>query len=170
MSDADMTQVKQDFSDLITSVSENVSSVTISSVLPDTIGARDGSIKEIKNILKDKCRDSGARLVDNDQNYLFRDVSCDTPAFQNDASRRRCSTGAAIHQDRLETGRRNSVAACRLIIPGGGCFGFDTCRRMVRPTSLSLLNSATVDSAHSSSRNLSGGNLRIVISVHGLNQ
>ena len=34
MGDADMTQVKQDFSDPITSASETVSSVTISSVLP----------------------------------------------------------------------------------------------------------------------------------------
>ena len=47
MSDADMNQVKQYFSELSSSASENVSSVTISSVLPDTTGARDGSIKEI---------------------------------------------------------------------------------------------------------------------------
>ena len=36
MGDADMALVKQDFSDLITSASEKVSSVTISSVLADT--------------------------------------------------------------------------------------------------------------------------------------
>ena len=41
MGDADMTQVKQDFSDLITNASENINNVTISSVLPDTTGARD---------------------------------------------------------------------------------------------------------------------------------
>ena len=82
MDDADITQVKQDFSDLITSASENVSSVTISSVLPDTTGARDERIKEINNFLKDKSRDTGARFVDNDQNFLFRDGSCDTSAFQ----------------------------------------------------------------------------------------
>ena len=77
--------MKQEFSDLITSASENVSSVTISCVLPDTIGTRDERIKEISNILKDKCRDTGARFVDNGQNFLFRDGSCDTSAFQNDS-------------------------------------------------------------------------------------
>ena len=40
---------------------------------------------------------------------------------------------------------------------------------VIRPTSLSLLNSATVDSAHSSSGNLRGRNLRIVVSAHSLN-
>ena len=49
MSDADMNQVKHDFSDLIISASENVSSVTISNVLPDTTGAHDERIEEIKN-------------------------------------------------------------------------------------------------------------------------
>ena len=78
-----MTQVKQDFSDLITSAPENVSSVTISSVLPDTTGTRDDRIKEINNFLKDKCSDTGARFVDNDNNFLFRDGSCDTSAFQD---------------------------------------------------------------------------------------
>ena len=87
MGDADMTQEKQDSSDLITSASENVSSVTISSVLPDTTGACNERIKEINNFLKDKCRDTGARFVDNDQNFLFRDGSCDTSAFQNDGVR-----------------------------------------------------------------------------------
>ena len=87
MGDADMTQVKQDFSDLITSVSENVSSVTISSVLPDTTGEHDERIKEINNFLKDKCRDTGVRFVDNDHNFLFRNGSCDTSAFQNDSVR-----------------------------------------------------------------------------------
>ena len=44
MSDADTNQVKQDFSDLITSASENVSSVMISNVLPDTTGAHDDTM------------------------------------------------------------------------------------------------------------------------------
>ena len=39
------------------------------------------------NFLKDKCRDTGARFIDNDQNFLFRDGSCDTSAFQNDSVR-----------------------------------------------------------------------------------
>ena len=39
MGDADKNQVKQDFSDLISSASENVSTVTISSFLPDTTEA-----------------------------------------------------------------------------------------------------------------------------------
>ncbi len=82
---ADMTQVKQDFSDLITNTSEDVSSVTISIFLPDTSGTRDERIKEINNFLKYKFRDTGARFVDNDQNFLFRDGSCDTSAFQNDS-------------------------------------------------------------------------------------
>ena len=59
--DADMTQLKQDFSDLITSASENIRNVTISSVLPDATGTRDERIKGITNFLKDKCRDTGAR-------------------------------------------------------------------------------------------------------------
>ena len=29
-------------------------------------------------------RDTGAELVDNDNNFLFRDGSCDTPAFKSD--------------------------------------------------------------------------------------
>ena len=53
MGDADMTQVKQDFSDLIISTSENVSSVTISSVLPDTTEAHAERIIKINNFLKD---------------------------------------------------------------------------------------------------------------------
>ena len=36
LGDANMTQVKQDFSDVVTSASENVSSVSISRVLLDT--------------------------------------------------------------------------------------------------------------------------------------
>ena len=88
MGDADMTQVKQDFSDLITSASENVSNVRISSVLPDTTGTRGERINEINNFLKDKCRYTGARLVDNGQNFLFHDGSCDTSAIQNDSVRR----------------------------------------------------------------------------------
>ena len=87
MGDVDMTQVKQDFSDLITSASENVSNVRISSVLPDTTGTRGERINEINNFLKDKCRYSGARFVDNGQNFLFHDGSCDTSAFQNDSVR-----------------------------------------------------------------------------------
>ena len=82
--DGDMTQVKQDFSDLITSASENVSRVTIRTVLLDTTRARYEMIKEINNFLKDTFRDTGARFVDNDHNLLFRDGSCDTSAFQND--------------------------------------------------------------------------------------
>ena len=72
---------------------------------------------------------------------------------------------------------------CHIRVPDGSAHdGFAPRRRMVRPsrfgprtqtvrpTSLSLLNSATVDSAHSSSGHLSGGNLRIVVSANGLNQ
>ena len=51
-------------------------------------------------------------------------------------------------------------------VPDGSAHdGFGPRRRMVRPTSLSLLNSATVDSAHSSSGHVSGGNLRIAVSA-----
>ena len=39
MDDAEMNQVKQDFNDLLSSASENVSSVKITSALPDTTGA-----------------------------------------------------------------------------------------------------------------------------------
>ena len=77
MGDADMNQIKQDFSDLIISASENVSSVTINNILPNTTGAHDERIEEINLYLKSKCRDTGARFVDNDQNFLFRDGSCD---------------------------------------------------------------------------------------------
>ena len=82
MGDEEMTQVKRDFSDLITSASEKVSSV-----LPDTTGAHDDRVEEINNFLKDKCRDTSARFVDNDQNFLFRDGSYDMSAFQNDSVR-----------------------------------------------------------------------------------
>ena len=124
--------------------SKNVSSVTISSLLPDTAGTRDEWIKEINNFLKDKCRETGARFIDNDQNVLLRDGSCNTSAFQNNSVR--LSTygvkklmgnlsltaskhhedgaqgdllrrGAALRQDRLVTGRRNSAPAGRLVVP-----------------------------------------------------
>ena len=121
--DADMTQVKQDFRDLIPFASENVSGVTISSVLPETTGTRDERIEERNNFLKDKCRDTDAQFVDNDQDFLFRDGSCDTSAFQNDGVH-----FFAIRQDRLVTGSRNSVAACRLVVPR--CRG----RNTLRPT------------------------------------
>ena len=147
--DADMTQMKQDFSDLIsvhrrcTTTSSScidVSSVTISSVLPDATGTRDERIKESKTFLKDKGRDTVARFVDNDHNFLFRDGSCDTSAFQNDsvrlstcgvkrlmsnlslaASKHRedgaqLRRGAALCQDRLGTGRQNNAAAGRLVV------------------------------------------------------
>ena len=84
MSDVDMNQVKQDFSDLITSASENVSSVTINNVLPDTTGTHDDTIEEINHFLKGKCRSTSVRFEDNDQHFLFRDGSCDTSAFQKD--------------------------------------------------------------------------------------
>ena len=42
-----MEEVKQDFSDLITSATEAVKQVTISSVLPSTAGTQDDNIKEI---------------------------------------------------------------------------------------------------------------------------
>ena len=86
--------MKQDFSDSasekvssVTISSVTISSVTISSVLPDTTGAHDERVTAINNFLKDKCRDTGARFVDNDQNVLFRDGSCNTSAFQNDSVR-----------------------------------------------------------------------------------
>ena len=47
----------------------------------------DERVKEINNFLKDKCRDTGAQFLDNDQNFLFRDGSCDTSAFQNESVR-----------------------------------------------------------------------------------
>ena len=75
--DANMEEVKQDFSDLITSATEAVKQVTISCVLPSTAGTQDDKIQEINNFLKTKCRDTGARFVDNDPNFLFRDGSCD---------------------------------------------------------------------------------------------
>ena len=49
--------MKQDFSDLTNSASEIVNSVTTSGVL--------------LGVLKDKCRDTGAQFIDNDQNFLF---------------------------------------------------------------------------------------------------
>ena len=79
-----MEEVKQDFSDLITSATEAVEQVTISSVLPSTAGTQDDKIQEINNFLKNKSRDTGARFVDNDTNFLFRDGSCDTSAFKSD--------------------------------------------------------------------------------------
>ena len=78
--DAVMTQVKQDFSDLITSAPD-VSIMTTSSVLPDTTGTHGERIKEINNFLKNNCRDMGVRFVDIVQNVLFPDVSCDASAF-----------------------------------------------------------------------------------------
>ena len=143
MCDADMCQVKQDFSELVSSASENVSSVTISSVFSDAKEAHDERTKEIKQI-KDKCRDTGARFVDNDQNFLFRDGSCDKSAFPNDgvhlstcgekrlmcnlslaaskhredaAQRGSISRGAAIHQDRLAEGHRNRTDTLRIVVP-----------------------------------------------------
>ena len=60
--DADMTQMKQDFSDLTSvhrrctmtssSMHDDLISVTISSVLPDATGTRDEKIKESKTFLK----------------------------------------------------------------------------------------------------------------------
>ncbi len=58
--------------------------MTISSVLPSTAGTQDDTIKDINNFLRDKCRDTGARFVDNDQHVLFRDGSSDTLAFKNE--------------------------------------------------------------------------------------
>ena len=79
-----MEEVKQDFSVLITTATEAIKQVTISSVLPSTAGTQDDKIQEINNFLKTKCRDTGARFVDNDSNFLFRDGSCDTSAFKSD--------------------------------------------------------------------------------------
>ena len=42
-----MEEVKQDFCDLITTATEDIKRVTISSVLPSTAGAQDDKIKEI---------------------------------------------------------------------------------------------------------------------------
>ena len=81
---ANTEEVKQDFSDLITTATEYIKRVTISSVLPSTAGAQDDNIQEINNFIRNKCRDTGAKFVDNDNNFLFRDGSCDTPAFKSD--------------------------------------------------------------------------------------
>ena len=82
--DANMEEVKQDFSGLVITATEDIHRVTISSVLPSTAGTQDDTIKDINNFLRDKCRDTGARFVDNDQHVLFRDGSSDTLAFKNE--------------------------------------------------------------------------------------
>ena len=81
---ANMEELKQDFSDLITTATEDIKRVNISSVLPSTAGAQDDKIQEINNFIRNKCRDTGAKFVDNDNNFLFRDGSCDTSAFKSD--------------------------------------------------------------------------------------
>ena len=81
---ANMEELKQDFSDLITTATEDIKRVNISSVLPSTAGAQDDKIQEIKIFIRNKCRDTGAKFVDNDNNFLFRDGSCDTSAFKSD--------------------------------------------------------------------------------------
>ena len=82
--DANMEEVKQDFSDLITTATEAIKQATIRNVFPSTAGTQDDKIQEIYSFLKNKCRDTGARFVDNDSNFLFRDGSCDTSAFKSD--------------------------------------------------------------------------------------
>ena len=71
------------FSDLITTATEYIKRVTISSVLPST-STQDDKIQEINNFIRNKCRDIGAKFVDNDNNFLFRAGSCDTSAFKSD--------------------------------------------------------------------------------------
>ena len=73
-----MEEVKQDFSDLITTATEDIKRVTISSGLPSRAGAQEDNIQEINNFIRNKCRDTGAKFVNNDNNFLFRDGSCDT--------------------------------------------------------------------------------------------
>ena len=76
--------MKQDFSDLIATTTEAIKQVTISSVLPSTAGTQYEKFQEINNFLKNKCRITWARFVDNDTNFLFHDGSCDTSAFNSD--------------------------------------------------------------------------------------
>ena len=122
MGDVDMTQVKQDFSDLITSASENVSNVRINSVLPDTTGTRDERIKEINNFLKYKCRDTGAQFVDNDQNFLFHDGSCDTSAFQKYSVRlSTCGVKRLMSNLSLEASKHRENGAQRGTSSQRGC-------------------------------------------------
>ena len=61
--DANMEEVKQDFSDFIATTTEAVKQVTISSVLPSTAGTQYEKIQEINNFLKTKCRDTGATCI-----------------------------------------------------------------------------------------------------------
>ena len=84
--DANMEEVKQDFSDVIITATKDINRVTISSVLSSTAWTQDDKIVEINNFIRYryKCRDTGARFIDNDQMFLFRDGSCDTSAFKND--------------------------------------------------------------------------------------
>ena len=99
--------------------------------------------------IKGKCRDTGARFVYNDHNFLFRDGSCDTSAFQNygvhlstcgvkrltcnlllavskhredGAQRGPLRRGAAIHPDRLAEGCRNRTAVLQIDLPNPSKF------------------------------------------------
>ena len=82
---ANLEEVIQDFSDLITTASEDIKRMTISSVLPSTAGSQDDKEnQQVNSFIINKCRDTGAKFVDNDNNFLFRDGSCDTSAFKSD--------------------------------------------------------------------------------------
>ena len=124
--DANMEEVKQDFSGLVITATEDIHRVTISSVLPSTAGTQDDKIKEINNFIRYKCRDTGARFIDYDQNVLFRDGSCykNDGICLSDSGINKCHLGTlaigtsergATRRYRLATGFRNNDGRCHLV-------------------------------------------------------
>jgi len=58
-----------DVDSLITTATEDI--------VPSIAGIQNDKVNKINNFLRDKCHNTGARFVDNDENFLFRDGFCD---------------------------------------------------------------------------------------------
>ena len=82
--DGPIDQAKLGLADLLSKAKEAAKAVTINSILPDATGTNGERIHEINNYSKDTCDQLGTTYyVDNDQNFLFRDGSCDGSVFRD---------------------------------------------------------------------------------------
>ena len=79
-----LDQVKSDLGSLLTIAKAACPSVTVASLLPSRNQDDQQRTAERNEFLSTTCASKGARFVDNDRNFLFRDGTRDSAAFQAD--------------------------------------------------------------------------------------
>ena len=70
--------------ELIAKAKVKANTVTVGSILPGTVESDRQRLCDVNKILKAKCQAAQVNFIDHDNNFLFRDGTCDSSVYKSD--------------------------------------------------------------------------------------